>query len=296
MNIDTLSIFCLVVDTGSISQAAKLSYVSQPAVTKQIHQLETTYNALLFDRTDGRLTLTESGQTLYTFAKAIVADFNRSKAAVSDNLKGYHDSLKVGASLTIGEYLLPGILGQLKKNYPTVNVSLLVENTPRVIEALLDDVIDLALVEGEVLNDNVLVEAIAEDELVLIHSPEHPWAERGAINMAELAHEQMLWREPASGTRLIIENFLRKHQVLDKIQSYMDLGSTQAIKSAVEAGLGVSIVSKLAVARELEQGILCRTKIENVELKRNLWLVKKKQRFNKNSVGIFEAFIKENRL
>ncbi|NAP01585.1 LysR family transcriptional regulator, partial [Halomonas sp. MG34] len=81
-----------------------------------------------------------------------------------------------------------------------------------------------------------------------------------------------------------------------KIQSYMDLGSTQAIKSAVEAGLGVSIVSKLAVARELEQGVLCKTKIENVQLKRNLWLVKKKQRFNKNSVGIFEHFIKENRL
>ncbi len=188
------------------------------------------------------------------------------------------------------------MLGQLKKHYPTVNVSLLVENTPRVIEALLDDVIDLALVEGKVLNDNVLVEAIAEDELILIHSPEHPWAERGAINMEELAHEQMIWREPASGTRLIIENFLREHHVLDKIQSYMDLGSTQAIKSAVEAGLGVSIVSKLAVARELEQRVLCRTKIKNVQLKRNLWLVKKKQRFNKNIVGIFEQFIKENKL
>ncbi|MFD2627559.1 LysR family transcriptional regulator [Oceanobacillus kapialis] len=292
MNIETLKIFCLVVDTGSISQAAKLSYVSQPAVSKQINQLETYYHALLFNRSDGRLTLTESGKVLYPFAKVMVADFNRSKAAVSDNLRGFHDSLKVGASLTIGEYLLPGMLGDFKTEYHNVNVSLMVENTPQVIDALLDDVIDLALVEGIVQTDKLIVEEFAEDELVFIHSPKHPWKDRESITINELTSEQMLWREPTSGTRLIIENFLQELSVLDKIQSYMDLGSTQAIKSAVEAGLGISIVSKLTVARELEQGTLFETKVKDVDFKRNLWLVKKKQRFRKNSVDMFESFIK----
>lgn len=294
MNIETLRMFCLVVDTGSISQAAKLSYVSQPAVTKQMHQLETTYNTLLFDRTDGRLLLTDSGKILYPFAKSIVAEFNRSKAIIAENQTTFHQSLNIGASLTIGEYLLPGLLGRFKQQHPELNVSLLVENTPRIIEALLDNVIDLALVEGIVQDDNLVVENIAEDELVLIHSPGHRWKDRESIDVAELAEEHMLWREPASGTRLIIENFLKTNGVLDQMQSYMDLGSTQAIKSAVEAGLGVSIVSRLAVTRELTQGVLSEAKIKDVHFNRNLWLVKQKQRFSKNSATNFEAFISNN--
>lgn len=293
MNIATLQMFCLVVDVGSISQAAKLSYVSQPAVTKQIHQLETTYNTLLFDRKDGRLTLTENGKILYPFAKSIVEDFKRSKDAIEVNNKNYHESLKVGASLTIGEYLLPGFLGRFNKKNPSINISLLVENTPRVLEALSNGIIDLALVEGIITDKNFQVESIAEDELILIHSPEHAWKDRESITLQELANEKMLWREPTSGTRLIIENFLREYDILDSIESYMDLGSTQAIKSAVEANLGVSIVSSLTVKRELELGLLCETKIKDVAFKRNLWLVTRKQRFSKNSARSFVEFLKK---
>ncbi|WP_163580922.1 LysR family transcriptional regulator [Gracilibacillus saliphilus] len=293
MNIATLQMFCLVVDVGSISQAAKLSYVSQPAVTKQIHQLETTYNTLLFDRKDGRLTLTENGKILYPFAKSIVEDFKRSKDAIEVNNKNYHESLKVGASLTIGEYLLPGFLGRFNKKNPNINISLLVENTPRVLEALSNGIIDLALVEGIITDKNLQVESIAEDELILIHSPEHAWKDRESITLQELANEKMLWREPTSGTRLIIENFLREYDILDSIESYMDLGSTQAIKSAVEANLGVSIVSSLTVKRELELGLLCETKIKDVAFKRNLWLVTRKQRFSKNSARAFVEFLKK---
>lgn len=293
MNIATLQMFCLVVDVGSISQAAKLSYVSQPAVTKQIHQLETTYNTLLFDRKDGRLTLTENGKILYPFAKSIVEDFKRSKDAIEVNNKNYHESLKVGASLTIGEYLLPGFLGRFNKKNPNINISLLVENTPRVLEALSNGIIDLALVEGIITDKNLQVESIAEDELILIHSPDHAWKDRESISLQELANEKMLWREPTSGTRLIIENFLREYDILDNIESYMDLGSTQAIKSAVEANLGVSIVSSLTVKRELELGLLCETKIKDVAFKRNLWLVTRKQRFSKNSVRAFVQFIEK---
>ncbi|KAB8137570.1 LysR family transcriptional regulator [Gracilibacillus oryzae] len=292
MNIDMLKMFCLVVDVGSISQAAKLSYVSQPAVTKQIHQLERTYNAMLFDRKDGRLTLTESGKILYPFAKTIAEDFRRSKEAVTEKNREYHESLQVGASLTIGEYLLPRLLGRFKKQHPHINVSLLVENTARVLEALSEGLIDLALVEGIVQDKRLLVENIADDELVLIHSPDHPWKDREEIDIQELSKERMLWREPTSGTRLIIENFLREYDLLDKIESYMDLGSTQAIKSAVEANLGVSIVSRLTVMRELEQNLLCEAKIKDIEFKRNLWLVTRQERYSKESADNFISFIR----
>ncbi|QDP39184.1 selenium metabolism-associated LysR family transcriptional regulator [Radiobacillus deserti] len=292
MNIQVLKTFLLVVETGSINQAAKSLYLSQPAITKQIRQLEEEYGALLFDRSDGRLTLTDSGNILYPFAKTMVQDYNLSKEAVAANLEGYEETLNIGASLTIGEYLLPRLLGTFKKQYPDYHLSLVVENTPQILTHLTDDKIDLALVEGLVETSHLSVERLKEDELVLIHSPEHSWSTRENIALEELTHERMIWREPSSGTRAIIENFLTEWGILEKIESYMELGSTQSIKSAVEAGLGVSIVSKLTVAREIEQGIIREVKIRDIELKRNLWIVWATKRFTKKSVRAFMEFIR----
>ncbi len=293
LNIENLKMFCLVVDEGSISQAARLSYVSQPAVTRQIHQLENYYGTLLFDRSEGKLTVTETGRLLYPFAKEIVNDFNRSKEVIKQITGESNASLRVGASLTIGEYLLPSLLGSFKKQAPEIKVTLTIKNTPSVLEDLANDVIDLALVEGIVENKNLIVEKFADDELVLIYPPDHPWRGRTEINIEELANERMIWRESISGTRLIVEKALRDYGVLDCIESYMEIGSTQAIKSAVEAGLGISILPRLTVARELEQGFLYEIKMTEVEIKRNLWLVKKPQRFRRIGVASFVEFIQK---
>ncbi|WP_335385678.1 LysR family transcriptional regulator [Neobacillus drentensis] len=293
LNIENLKMFCLVVDEGSISQAARLSYVSQPAVTRQIHQLENYYGTLLFDRSEGKLTVTETGRLLYPFAKEIVNDFNRSKEVIKQITGESNASLRVGASLTIGEYLLPSLLGSFKKQAPEIKVTLTIKNTPSVLEDLENDVIDLALVEGMVENKNLIVEKFADDELVLIYPRDHPWRGRTEINIEELANERMIWRESISGTRLIVEKALRDYGVLDSIESYMEIGSTQAIKSTVEAGLGISILPRLTVARELEQGFLYEIKMTEVEIKRNLWLVKKPQRFRRIGVASFVEFIQK---
>ena len=283
--------FCLVVDEGSISQAARLSYVSQPGVTRQIHQLENYYGTLLFDRSEGKMTVTETGRLLYPFAKAIVNDFNRSKEVIKQVIGESNASLRVGASLTIGEYLLPSLLGSFKKQSPEIKVTLTIKNTPSVLEELTNGVIDLALVEGIVESKNFNVEKFAEDELVLVYPSDHPWRGRTEINIEELANERMIWRESMSGTRLIVESALRDYGVLDRIESYMEIGSTQAIKSTVEAGLGVSILPRLTVARELEQGFLNEIKMTGVNIKRNLWLVKKAQRFPSSGISSFVEFI-----
>ncbi|WP_042462726.1 LysR family transcriptional regulator [Neobacillus dielmonensis] len=290
MNIESLKLFCLVVDEGSISQAARLNYVSQPAVTRQIHQLEDFYGTLLFDRTDGKMKVTEAGKLLYPFAKSIVRDFNRSKEVMKQAMGDYHTTLHVGASLTIGEYLLPSLLGLFKKQYPEIKVSLTIKNTPGVIEDLANEVIDLALVEGIFDNGGFIVEKFAEDELILVCSPDHEW--EGQIDIEELINERMILRETISGTRVIVDSMLKKHGILEKIENYMELGSTQAIKSAVEAGLGISILPRLTVDRELKQGILREITINEIHIKRNLWLVKKNQRFHKTSVTNFLDFIK----
>ncbi|CAK6473415.1 LysR family transcriptional regulator [Peribacillus castrilensis] len=291
MKLENLKMFCLVVDEGSISQAARLSFLSQPAVTRQIHQLENYYNTLLFDREEGRLRVTEAGKLLYPFAKAIVNDFNHSKEVIQQSTGKYHANLIVGASLTIGEYLLPSLLGRFKKQQPEIKVTLTIKNTPRVLEDLSNDVIDLALVEGLVENTDFIVDKFAEDELILVCPSDHPWKERKEIQLEELGNERMIWRESISGTRLIVENMLREHGILEKIESYMEIGSTQAIKSAVEAGLGISILPRLTVARELEQGFLREVDIYRINMARNLWLVRKNKRFNKIGVSKFVDFL-----
>ncbi|MFJ7307772.1 LysR family transcriptional regulator [Peribacillus frigoritolerans] len=291
MKLENLKMFCLVVDEGSISQAARLSFLSQPAVTRQIHQLENYYNTLLFDREEGRLRVTEAGKLLYPFAKAIVNDFNHSKEVIQQSTGKYNVNLIVGASLTIGEYLLPSLLGRFKKQQPEIKVTLTIKNTPRVLEDLSNDVIDLALVEGLVENTDFIVDKFAEDELILVCPTDHPWKDRKEIQLEELGNERMIWRESISGTRLIVENMLREYGVLEKIESYMEIGSTQAIKSAVEAGLGISILPRLTVARELEQGFLREVDIYRINMARNLWLVRKNKRFNKIGVSKFVDFL-----
>ncbi|MEB2629151.1 LysR family transcriptional regulator [Peribacillus frigoritolerans] len=291
MKLENLKMFCLVVDEGSISQAARLSFLSQPAVTRQIHQLENYYNTLLFDREEGRLRVTEAGKLLYPFAKAIVNDFNHSKEVIQQSTGKYNANLIVGASLTIGEYLLPSLLGRFKKQQPEIKVTLTIKNTPRVLEDLSNDVIDLALVEGLVENTDFIVDKFAEDELILVCPSDHPWKERKEIQLEELGNERMIWRESISGTRLIVENMLREHGILEKIESYMEIGSTQAIKSAVEAGLGISILPRLTVARELEQGFLREVDIYRINMARNLWVVRKNKRFNKIGVSKFVDFL-----
>lgn len=292
MKLENLKMFCLVVDEGSISQAARLSFLSQPAVTRQIHQLENYYNTLLFDREEGRLRVTEAGKLLYPFAKAIVNDFNHSKEVIQQSTGKYNANLIVGASLTIGEYLLPSLLGRFKKQQPEIKVTLTIKNTPRVLEDLSNDVIDLALVEGLVENTDFIVDKFAEDELILVCPSDHPWKDRKEIQLEELGNERMIWRESISGTRLIVENMLREYGVLEKIESYMEIGSTQAIKSAVEAGLGISILPRLTVARELEQGFLREVDIYRINMARNLWLVRKNKRFNKIGVSKFVDFLR----
>ena len=293
INIRHLEIFCLVVEEGSISQAARSAYISQPAVTRQIRQLEAHYGTPLFDRTDGKLTVSKAGKVLYQYAKTIIADFRNSEEAIRRLTGKIEPHLKIGASLTIGEYLLPEILGRFKRVNPHIKLSLQIGNTPAMLEALAMNHIHIALVEGVVEDDHFDVSKFAEDQLILVCSSQHAWEKKQAINSRELLHERMIWREEDSGTRKIIENVLKQHNVLNKIENYMELGSTQAIKAAVEANLGITILPKMAVEKELKAGTLHKVKIDQLVLKRDLWLVQKPRRFENEELDMLIAFIKK---
>lgn len=291
MNMNHLRVFCLVVDEGSISQAARLSYVSQPAVTNQIRQLENYYGTDLFHRREGRLILTEAGEKLYPFAKEMIDHLERSEEAIKGLQDTYESTLHIGASLTIGEYFLPKVLGEFQNKYNAPKTSLFIANTPDVIAKLTNLDIDLALVEGVVEDKDCEPIKYDEDELIVVVSKKHPWAERKDITIDEIPKEQVIWREENAGIRKIITKTLSEHGISTEVSSLMELGSTQAIKSAVEAGLGISILPKLSVQQELKSRELIHVPIKDVTIKRDLFIVKKKSRFPKQTVNDFISFL-----
>ena len=292
MNKSNLEMFCRVVEEGSISQAARIAYVSQPAVTNQIRQLEKYYGVALFDRTGGKLRLTGSGTILYPYAKEIIDCFKRSEEAVKDIASLEAATLNIGASLTIGEYLLPRILGEFQKENKNLKFNLTIGNTPSIISKLENRDIDIALVEGIVAHDDFQIKKFAEDELIVVIPSNHRWKNRNEINIEELIEEKMILREKNAGIREIVENVLQENNVLEKVESHMELGSTQSIKSAVEAGLGISILPKLTVSKELELGVLKHVEISDIRIIRDLWIVEIPSRFPKESMNALISYLK----
>jgi len=295
LNIESLRIFSRVVEEGSITKAARLSYISQPAVTRQIHQLEEKYGTLLFERGDGKLRISEAGTALYPFAKEIDDLVKRSFEEVGRITGAQETVLHIGASLTIGEYLLHGLIGSFRKNFPDIKFIVTIGNTPFILAKLENNDIDLALVEGEASNDEYVVEKFAEDELILVVFPEHPWSARGKIGIHELGGQKLIWRESESGTRRIVDAALKECDVLEDLEITMELGSYQSIKSAIEAGLGISILPKLTVSKELTYGTLHEVKMKDFHLKRDLWMVLKNQRFQKEGLNHFIENIQDRR-
>ena len=292
MRKDILIMFCRVIEEGSISQAARISYISQPAVTSQIRQLEKHYGVALFDRTGGKLVLTEAGSALYPYAKEIIDHYKRSEETVRFIANQDEAILNIGASLTIGEYLLPDVLGDLQKRHGKLKVKLTIGNTPNIMSSLEKRDIDIALVEGIVTHSDFRVSKFSEDELILVIPKNHRWCTRDEINIEELVEENIIWREKNAGIRKIVENLLEEHHLLDKVESYMELGSTQSIKSAVEANLGISILPKMSLTKELEQGILKHVLIADIRIKRDLWLVEIPSRFPKLSSNLLVSHLK----
>lgn len=293
MNLDSLKMYCLVVENESISKAARMFFVSQPAVTRQMKALEEYYGVLLFERSGGKLFVTKAGQLLYPYFKAIIQDHGRAQDALSHLMGEYQAHISVGATLTIGEYLLPKLLGRFKRKNPDLQLAIQIENTQNILENLANHTIDIALVEGSVNDPSFIVEKFAEDELILICASHHKWAKQNEINPEQLIGESMIWREEGSGTRTLVEAALRERGLLDKTNAYIEIASTQAIKASVEAGLGVTFLSRMTVLRELSLGVVQEVKIKGISLNRDLWLVLAPQKFRRLGIDKMLHFFQE---
>jgi DNA-binding transcriptional LysR family regulator len=245
-------VFRAVAEERSFRKAAEELYLTQPAVSLQIKALEEDIGVQLFDRTGAHITLTEAGRVLLECSKKVESLLIQAEHEIAA-LSGEHaGQLALGASTTIAQYVLPGLLGEFCCEHPRVHPTLFSGNTERIVEAVEKQKIALGFIEGPARSRDVKTEPFLEDELVLIASTAHEWADRASVSSSEIAAIPLLMRERGSGTRHVIEMALERQGVKrSSLHIVMELDSTEAIKSAVEAGLGLGFVSRWAIAKDL---------------------------------------------
>jgi len=292
LNLHLLRLFSAVARTGSFSRAAELLHISQPAISKGVRDFELQVGCRLLDRTPKGVRPTREGLALARHAEALFAV----ERAAEDELLSLRNldrgSLRVGASTTIATYMIPEYLGIFRRAYPGIDLHLVSANTRDIADLMVAHEIEIALVEGPVDDDNLVSEAWRTDVMVLIAGPDHRFATAaGPIDCDLLEDEILIVREPGSGTREVVAHALATQRVEPK--RTLEIGSTEAIKQAVAAGVGVAIVSMATIADQIELGRFRVIPIKGVHIERTLWQLKTPGRLEVPAAVAFEGIIRE---
>jgi LysR family transcriptional regulator, transcriptional activator of the cysJI operon len=283
-----LKVFRTVGEQLSFRKAAELLFLTQPAVTLQIKALEADLGVRLFDRSGGRITLTKQGVILLRYAQkaaAIVSEAEQRLFAREGQLSG---TLTLGVSTTIAQYVLPRLLAVFLAEHSRVQLSLHSGNTDGVVQLLLDNKVSIGLIEGPARQREVRTEPFMEDELILITPPDF---ELDRLSQQELVASTLLLREHGSGSRHVVETALERVGLRVKsFKNIIEFDSTEAIKSAVEAGLGVGFVSRWAIYKETELRALKVVEVEGLRVTRHYSVVSLVGPEPSGAAGTFRAF------
>ena len=285
-----LQVFYTVAKQLSFTKAAEQLFMTQPAVTFQVKQLEEQFSARLFERSHGKITLTLAGRLVMDYAERILALSEEMETRVGELTGAMSGPLLLGASTTIAEFVLPRILGEFKVEHPQVRAHLTVGNSEMIEHRVADHALDLGLIESPSHLPGLATEVCCEDELVLICAPTHRFAGAAAVKPGELAGEPYVSRELGSGTREFTDQYLRRCAVaLEDLNIVMELGSPEAIKGVVETGLGFSIMSRSRVAKERKLGMLVAVPLEP-RLIRTFSFVHPREKFRSKLLTAFIEF------
>ncbi len=288
-----LQVFHSVAKLLSFTKAAESLHMTQPAVTFQVRQLEEYFNTRLFDRTHNRINLTDAGKRVFEYADTIFRIYNEMDNAVREITGDVNGILIVGASTTIAEYMLPALLGDFKTKYPDVNLRLRVSNSDGIVAMVENNVIDLGVVEAAVTNKNLAVELCRVDRLVAVVPPNHELADREILDIRDLLKYPYICREEGSGTREVILAYLGQVGMsTSELNIIMELGSPEALKGAVEAGIGVTIISRATLNKELKLGTLVAIDLDP-PLERPFSFVHQKQKFRQHTVEKLLEFARQ---
>jgi LysR family transcriptional regulator, transcriptional activator of the cysJI operon len=286
-----ITVFRAVAHHLNFSKAAKELMLTQPAVTQQVKALEEQFGVPLFDRTGGRISLTPGGAALVPFAEQFKTLSEQALAAVANAYGQHAGELNIGASQTIAQYLMPAFIAAFLQRNPKIRITARSGNSDQMLSALFSGDIQLALLEGLEQRKDVHIEAFMEDHMVLVVPSSHEWAgER--VTLQDLKSQPLLTREFGSGSRSVVEQALAAAGLKTKELSIrMELDSTEGLLNAVEAGLGVTFVSRWAVRNQLALGTLKIAQIENLKLSRQFSLAYPVGPEPSGSAGAFRAFL-----
>jgi DNA-binding transcriptional LysR family regulator len=275
-----LKVFQSVAKHLSFTKAAESLHMTQPAVTFQVRQLEEDFNTRLFDRAHNKVSLTPTGQKVTEFAEKIFGLYSEMENSVRELTGEISGVLTIGASTTIAEYMLPALLGEFKVRHPEINLRLKVSNTDGIVSMVEDSIIDLGVVEAPVANRNLIVETCLKDDLVVVAAPDHELVKRGLkVKPADIKLYPFVSREEGSGTREVILQYLINEGVNPlEMNICLELGSPEALKGAVEAGMGISIISRSTIAKELKLNTLVAMPLDP-PLSRSFSFVRQRQKF-----------------
>jgi DNA-binding transcriptional LysR family regulator len=291
MNLNHLAIFHAVAQAGSMTLGAEHLRISQPAVSKQVHELEHALGVHLFDRVGRRVRLSRAGEVLADYARRLFALAREAEEAMGDVRAVGRGRLVVGASTTIGTYVLPAVAAEFWRRHPGVELLIEIANTEHVHRRLHALELDIGLTEGFVEDEDLEAEIFHRDELVVIAAADHPLAGSARVPLSALRKEPFVLREPGSGTRAVEERALARLKV--PVRMAMALGSTEAVKRAVAEGVGVAIVSRFAVGAECAAGRLAVLPVAGLRIERPLHLVRRKGRRDAPALAAFCQILRE---
>jgi DNA-binding transcriptional LysR family regulator len=286
-----LRTFKTVADLNSFSLAAQRLKLSQPSVSYQVKELEETLGLPLLDRLGKRVQLTEGGTLLYGYARRMLDVLDDARVAIEEMRGIKRGNLRVGASTTVGIYLLPAALGAFKKLHPGLVISLEIGTRARVQEQVLRNELDLAVVGPASKDPELSIIPFISDELVVVAPAGHPLATRRGLTLNDLADQPFVMREAASGSRWSLEKAARTAGA--KLQVAMELGSNGAIKHAVESGLGLAVISRYACMLEVSSGRLVELTVRGFPIRRDWHIVHLRRRKLPASVSTFIEFLRD---
>ncbi len=275
----------------NFTKAAQLLSLSQPSLSKQLKTLEKNLDILLINRKKNTISLTENGKVFLEYSERILALCEESCRALIDLKNGERGNLTVGASQTIGIYLLPRILALFAQNYPQINLKIQVNSTRIIAHKVINQEINIAVVGGDIPNDlkkNLRVEKFVEDELSLIIAKSHPFAAKRKITKEDLYHLNFITLNSNSTIQKFIDNILIQHQIETKqLKIIMELNSIEGIKTAVSLGLGAAFVSSSAIEKEIKLNTIVILNIENIQITRNLYIISSLEFYKSKAFGFF---------
>ena len=283
MTIRNLEIFTKVAELGSMSAAAKALYITQPSVSLAISEIEKEYDIKLFDRVGNTLCLTPTGQQLTLYTASIIHQYKEMELFLQD--ESHNAGIRVGATATIGYYIIAPIIEQLEHEMPGVHCEVTVASTGIIEEKLIKSELDIGFVEGDITSKTLVVKPVMDDELTVICSSRHRFYGKRSVSLQELEGESFILREEGSGTRAKLESILRENHI--SYQPQWDCYSFEAIKEAVLHNLGITVMSPRVARRELLSGELWACSIEDVSLKRTFDLVCRKGKFFNETLSRF---------